>query len=95
MNKLPILIAALLAGCATTDVAPEVITETRTIEKLVPVLTPCDEIIIRVQDSLEREAVGLEDKVDRQLESDATLRRYVRALEEGFIACGGEIKEQP
>lgn len=42
MNVLIVVAALVLAGCATTPaVAPKVVTEIRTVEKLVPVQTPC------------------------------------------------------
>lgn len=95
MRNSILIFSLALAGCGHNSavMTPETQVRTEVIDRYIPVKEPCDATVNKPKDAISREANGLEDKVDRQIESDASRRKYISDLEQGFVDCGGTIEE--
>lgn len=91
-NKKLIAVASVmvLAACADGPKLAEEASPPRP-DVLVPTQEECDEVVVRPYDPITRGASKIEDKVDRQIESDARTRNYVGQLELALVKCGGEV----
>lgn len=90
-NKI-VLAAFLLCACETTQTAPEAATVTKIVERLVPVIKPCEATIGPKPDVTATPRSSVEEKVDAAALEILALNKYVAELQIGFVSCGGKIQ---